>query len=206
MMLERSDLRRLRVPFVAALLLAGLGVAALVLTENNLAEDEQLRKAGHDRLVAARDQLAKVSEEEQEIRNNLVQFKQISDRGMTGAERRLEWIETLAAIQKKRRLFQVQYNLEPQRAVDYPGVAQNQKGGAGTFMASKMRLELQLLHEEDLLNFLADLRAAGGSFASVRSCSISRTEGTGAGGGPLRPRLRASCVIDMITLKAADKT
>ena len=204
MMLERSDLKRLRAPFVAALLLAGIGAAALVSTENNLAEAEQLRKAGHERLVAARNQLAKVSEEEQEIRNNLVQFKQISDRGMTGAEKRLEWIETLAAIQKKRRMFQVQYTLEPQRAVDYPGMAQNQKGGAGIFMASRVKLELQLLHEEDLLNFFADLRASGASFASLRSCSISR-EGIGSGGGPLRPRLRASCVIDMITLKAPDK-
>jgi len=206
MMLERPDLKRLRAPFVAALLLAGLGAAALVFTENNLAEAEQLRKAGHDRFVAARAQLAKVSEEEQEIRNNLVQFKQISDRGMTGTEKRLEWIETLAAIQKKRRLFQVQYNLDPQRAVDYPGVVQTQKGGGGTFMASRVKLELQLLHEEDLLNFFADLRAAGESFASLRSCSISRAEGVGTGGGPLRARLRASCVIDMITLKAPDKT
>jgi len=205
MMLERSDLKRLRLPFVAALLLAGMGAAALVFSENNLAETEQLRKAGHDRLVAARDQLARVSEEEQEIRNNLVQFKQISDRGMTGAEKRLEWIETLAAIQKKRRLFQVQYTLEPQRAVDYPGMIQNQKGGAGIFMASRVKLELQLLHEEDLLNFFADLRASHESFASLRSCSVSRIEGVFAGGGPMRPRLRASCLVDMITLKTPDK-
>jgi hypothetical protein len=206
MMLERSDLKRLRLPLVAALLLAGVGATALVVTENNLAESEQLRKAGHDRYVAARAQLAKVSEEEQEIRNNLVLFKQISDRGMTGAEKRLEWIEALATIQKKRRLFQVQYNLDPQRPVDYPGVAQKQPGGAGIFMASRVKLELQLLHEEDLLNFFSDLRGSGESFASLRSCSISRAEGAGAGGGPLRPRLRASCVLDMITLKAPDKT
>jgi hypothetical protein len=206
MMLERSDLKRLRLPFVAALLLVGMGAAALVFSENNVAEALQLKKAGHDRLVAARAQLAKVSEEEQEIRNNLVQFRQISDRGMTGAEKRLEWIESLAAIQKKRRLFQVQYSLEPKRGVDYPGLAQNQKDGSALFMASKMKLELQLLHEEDLLNFFADLRASGASFASLRSCSISRTEGIVSGGGPLRPRLRANCAIDMITLKEPDKT
>jgi hypothetical protein len=202
MMIERADVKRLRVPLVAALLLAGVGAGSLVLTENNRAEAEQLRTAGHDRLVAARDQLAKVSEEEQEIKNNLAQFKQISDRGMAGDEKRLEWIETLAAIQKKRRLFQVQYTLEPKRALNYPGLPPNEKGGSGVFMASSVKLEIQLLHEEDLLNFLADLRGAGGSFASPRSCSISRGEAAGTAGGPLRPRLRASCVIDMITLKA----
>ena len=206
MMLERADLRRLRIPFVAALLLAGVGAAALVFSENNLEEAEKLKSAQHARLLAARDRLAKVSEEEQEIRNNLVQFKQLSDRGMAGAEKRLEWIEILASIQKKRRLFQVQYNLDPQRAVDYPGVVQTQKGGGGTFMASRVKLELQLLHEEDLLNFFSDLRATGESFASLRSCSVFRAEGAVSGGGPLRPRLRASCVLDMITLKTADKT
>ena len=206
MMLERPDLRRLRIPFAAALLLAGIGAAALVFSESNLAEAEKLKGAQHDRLVAARDRLAKVSEEEQEIRNTLVQFKQIADLGMAGAEKRLEWIEALVDIQKKRRLFQVQYTLEPQRAVDYPGMAQNQKGGGAIFMASKLKLELQLLHEQDLLNFLADLRALGESFASLRSCSISRTPGVGSGGGPMRPRLQASCVIDMITLKAPNKT
>lgn len=198
-MLERSDLKRLRIAFVAALLLAGVGVAALVFTENGLAEAERLKKGGHDRLVAARSQLAKVSEEEQEIRNNLVQFKQISDRGMTGVENRLDWIETLTAIQKKRRLFQVQYTLEPKRPVDYPGLTQ--KGDAGIFMASRVKLELLLLHEEDLLNFFADLRTSSGSFVVPRGCNITR-EPIGAGGGPLRARLRASCVVDMITLKA----
>ena len=205
MMLEGPDLRRLRLPFVAALLLAGIGAAALVFSERNLAEIENLKRAQHDRLVAARDRLAKVSEEEQEIRNNLVQFKKIADLGMAGAERRLEWIESLVEIQKKRRLFQIQYTLEPQRAVDYPGVTQSQTGGGGIFMASRLKLELLLLHEEDLLNLLADVKALGASFASLRSCSLSRTEVVFAAGGPMRPRLRASCVVDMISLKAPDR-
>lgn len=205
MMLERPDLRRLAVPFAAALLLAGIGAAALVLTESSLAEAEKLKNAQHERLVAARDRLAKVSEEEQEIRTNLVQFKKVSDLGMAAGEKRLEWIEALVAIQKNRRLFQVQYTLEPQRGVDYPGLTQQQKGGGAIFMASRLKLELLLLHEEDLLNFLADLRSLGDSFPSLRSCSISRTESVFAAGGPMRPRLRASCVVDMITLKAADK-
>ena len=206
MMLERSELKRLRLPLAAALLLSGLGVAALVYSENNVADAEKLKDAGHARLVAIRDRLTKVSEEEQEIRNNLVQFKQFEDRGMAGAEKRLEWIEALTAIRQKRRLFQVQYNLDSQRAVDYPGVAEDQKGGSAIFIANRVKLDLSLLHEEDLLNFLADLSASAGSFASLRSCSITRTERGGAAGGPLRPRLRANCVIDLITLKARDKT
>ena len=205
-MLERAELKRLRLPLLAALLLSGLGGAAVVYSEGNRADAEKLRKEGHARLVATRDRLTKVSEEEQEIRNNLVRFKQYEERGMTGAEKRLEWIEALTAIRQKRHLFQVQYNLESQRPVDYPGVAQDQKGGSAIFIANRVKLDLSLLHEEDLLNFLADLSGSAGSFASLRSCTIARTERGGPGGGPLRARLRANCAVDMITLKGRDKT
>lgn len=205
MKLERPDLMQLRLPFAAALLLAGVGLAAILFSEQQLAEAKKLQKAGQDRLAAVRGRLAKVSEEEQEIRNNLVQFKQFTDKGMTGGEKRLEWIENLAAIRQRRRLFEVRYNLERQRAVDYPGIPQNQKAGEAIFLASRLKLELQLLHEGDLLDFLADLRATSQSFPALRSCSIARFDGAAGGGGPLRPRLSADCVVDMITLKVADK-
>ena len=205
MILERADFRQLRLPLALALLLAGMGAGALVFSESKRAEAEQLKKAGHERLMAARNRLAKVSEEELNIRNDLAQFKKFENRRMTGAEKRLEWIEAIAAIRERRRLFQVQYNLEPRRAVDYPGTAQNQTGTGAIFMASRLKLELTLLHEQDLLDFLSDLSASGGSFASLRSCSISRVEGVSSGGGPLRPRLRATCVMDMITLNEPGK-
>jgi hypothetical protein len=203
--LERADLMQMRLPLAAALLLAGVGIAALVFTEQKLAEARKLQKAGQDRLLAVRGRLAKVSEEEQEIRNNLVQFKQFTDKGMTGEEKRLEWIENLAAIRQRRRLYEVRYNLERQRPVDYPGIPPNQKGVDAIFLASRLKLELPLLHEGDLLNFLSDLAESSQSFPALRSCSIARIEGAAGGGGPLRPRLRADCVVDMITLKAADK-
>lgn len=205
MMLERADLRQLRLPLALALLLAGMGVAALIFSDAMLAESHQLKKAAHDQLVAAKDRLAKVSDEEREIRSSLAELKKFQDRRMTGAERRLEWIETITAIRERRRIFQVQYNLAPRRGVDYPGLTQNKTSTGAIFMASAMKLELALLHEEDLFNFFADLRASGESFASLRSCSISRAEGVFTAGGPMRPRLRASCVVDMITINEAGK-
>ena len=205
MMLEPSDLKRLRLPFAAALVLVGIGIAAVLPSENYLAQARILKKAAHDQLAAAKDRVAKVSEEEAEIRSNLVTFQKIVNLGMTGEEKRLEWIEALAAIQKQRRLFEVHYNLDPQRPVDYPGTVQGPKSGDAVFMATRLKLDLLLLHEEDLLNFLADLKAHGESYASVRSCSVSRTDSPSTGGGPLRPRLGANCIVDMITLKAADK-
>lgn len=206
MMLERAELKRLRIPLIVALLLAGTGAAALVVAGNRHVQAERLYGAEHRRLVEAKNRLAKVSEEEQDIRNKLAQFRKFENLRMTGNERRLEWIEAVAAIRQKRELFQVQYTLEPRRPVDYPGMAASQTGAQAIFMASKLELELALLHEGDLLNFLSDFRAAAGSYAMLRSCSVSRTESGVSTGGPLRPRLRASCVIDMITIREPNRS
>ena len=67
------------------------------------------------------------------------------------------------------------------------------------FYASKMKVELALLHEEDLLRFLADLRESGNAFYAVRKCELART-GQAASGATMTPRLRAACEIDLITI------
>jgi hypothetical protein len=60
-------------------------------------------------------------------------------------------------------------------------------------------VELALLHEGDLLNFLADLRESGNAYYSIKHCSLSRTGAAPATAG-LAPRLRAECEIDLITI------
>jgi hypothetical protein len=202
MMLAPADLKRLRIPLAIALVLAGIGVGSLLFAQERFAQAELEQKEAKSRLAAAKAKLAKVSEEEQEISNNLIKFKQFTDKGMTGDEKRLEWIETLSAIRQQRRLFEVRYNLERQRLVDYPGI----KGTDAIFMASRLKLELLILHEADLLNFIGDLQSNTHSFASLRSCSITRMDGGAGGGGPLRARLRADCLVDMITIKPPEKT
>ncbi len=204
MTLDRSFLKRLRGPIAAALILIGIGAAALMVSDTRLVEARKARKAAQDQLRSTRDRVSRVAEEEREIRDNLVYFEKMASRGMVGAEKRLEWIESIAAIRQRRRLFEIRYTVDAQRVVDYPGVVQTRKSDSATFMASRLKLDMQLLHEGDLLAFLADLEAAGNSLVSPRSCNISRVEGAGGGGGPMRPRLRANCVVDMITLKTPD--
>jgi hypothetical protein len=71
--------------------------------------------------------------------------------------------------------------------------------GSVDFYASTMTVQLDLLHEEDLLRFLADLRASGNAYYLVRSCNLRRT-GQAATGTTITPRLRANCEIDLITV------
>jgi hypothetical protein len=62
-----------------------------------------------------------------------------------------------------------------------------------------MSVELALLHEEDLLRFIADLRQSGNAYYSVKECTLSRT-GQAVAAATMAPRLRADCKIDLITI------
>jgi len=68
-----------------------------------------------------------------------------------------------------------------------------------------MRLELPLLHEGDLFAFLGDLSRALKSHVLLRSCSIQRAD-RGAGDRGLSPRLRADCVLDLVTIRDKRRT
>ena len=94
-----------------------------------------------------------------------------------------------------RELLDLRYVVERQRLLSSaPG-----KPGNVDFYASTMKVELALLHEEDLLRFLSDLRQSGNAFYAVRKCALSRT-GQAVTGTTMTPRLRGDCDIDLITV------
>ncbi len=194
MIIVRDDLKRLRLPLVAAAALLALGAACLLASENYLDTAKKARDAARLSRVAAQERVSKASEEEREIRENLVHYEQMRRRGMVGEQSRLDWIESIARIKNDRKLFEIKYSIEAQRPLDYPGIVAT---GAADFVVSRMKLEMLLLHEEDLLNFLADLEVAGKAYVSVRHCTVSRIERAAA----LQPRLRADCQVDLVSVR-----
>ena len=122
-------------------------------------------------------------------------YQQLKKLNVLGEERRLEWADALSRIRTQRELLDLRYRVERQKTlVSVPGKPANVD-----FFASTMRVDLALLHEEDLLRFLADLRASGNAYYSVRRCTLERT-GQAATGTSISPRLRADCAIDLLTI------
>ncbi len=201
MIIERSDLRRLRLPFAAGVALAAAGAILLTISEYYLSDAKVARDAARQNRIAAQERLSKASEEEREIRENLVYYDQMRQSGMIAEQNRLDLIDSIAKIKSNRKLFEIKYSIEPQKPLDYPGIA----SGAGVdFVVSKMRLEMLLLHEEDLLNFLADLDGAGKAKVAVRHCALTRIEREAPPGQiALQPRLRADCQVDLISVKSS---
>lgn len=202
MKLTRADLPRLQLALLAALLtiMGGSGAAYL-------AYDAE-RRAGVELAAAqkARDEIdgrfKRVRSEEAEIREKSALFNALQARGVIGDEQRLEWLELIKAISVRRRLLDVQYEIAAQRPLD----SAPPPAGAYAFYASSMRIELALLHEEDLTRLLDDLRQQAHALIQVRRCRVERLtrEGDSEGGSESGAQLRGSCLIDWVTLRRTD--
>ena len=196
-----AEIKNLTLPVVAAFLLAGAGAALIYYVNNQLAKtNAEFATAKKDR-TQARDKLARISEEEREVKERIEVYRRLRELHIIGKERRLDWADSIQHIRLQREMLDVRYRIEPQKLlVSIPG-----KPGKVDFNVSTMRLELALLHEGDLLDFLADLRDAGNAYVLVKRCNVIRSASAPPmnAAPTLTPRLRAECQIDLITVMDA---
>jgi hypothetical protein len=191
-----EELRKLAIPTLIALLLLAAGGALVWSADAALAAANRRSAAADAERSQARERLARISEEEREVKEKLDVYKQLQGLRILGEERRLEWADAIARIRTQRELLDVSYRIEPQRLLH---TAQG-KPAPVDFLGSSMRVQISLLHEEDLLRFLADLRASGNAYYSVKRCVLTRMQQGSVSGTAIQPRLRAECEIDLVTI------
>jgi hypothetical protein len=195
MRLTREELQRLALPLLIALALVAVGAGIVYSGGEGLRVAQAHFAVAQNERRQSTERLARIAEEEREVNQKIDVYKQLKSLNILGEERRLEWADTINRIRVQRELLDVRYRVERQKLVT--SVAG--KPASVDIFASTMRVELQLLHEEDLLRFLADLRASGNAYYSVKKCVITRT-GQAIGGATMTPRLSAQCEIELITI------
>lgn len=174
----------------AVLVSAATAFAALHLGDRTALEHRNALALQRD----TRARLERAHDDEREIRDRIVRYQELISRGRTQPERRLEWVETLRGIKEARRLLGLDYEISPQRPLD----EKQPSSGGFDFLVSPMKLEMPLLHENDLLDTLADLQAQVHALIGVRSCRIERIP---AHAQTTTATLKAACQIDWITLR-----
>jgi hypothetical protein len=178
-------------------------LASLVLLSLSIAyrarEAQQLDLAQRTR-SAATTLFNHAEAEKQEIRAYEPQFLALRQRGLIGEENRLAWIDAIRRSQEQRKLLPISYDISPQQGLQVP---LPMVMGQYHLYGSRMRLQMDLLHEMDLLNLLGDLRQAG--YFAVQDCTLKRhaAAGAGPGGSGTAPALGAECELLWLTLGSA---
>jgi len=193
-----KDLKQLRLPIAVCLALVLASAGCYFAADRYLRETKKQGASISAQRIEVQGRLDRTNEEEREIKANLQQYRALEARGITLEESRLDWVDTLTAIKNERHLFNIGYSIEPQKLLDYPGFGSS---SGVYFMSSRVRTNLQLLHEEDLFNVIDDLTKRSRLYLSVRSCNIQRMSRATGAAAVLAPRLQADCLFDLITIR-----
>lgn len=153
----------LRLPL--AVTLAGILIAGIGQTAGLLAKAE--RDAARGRRQGLEKTLKRIEAEQADIRKHQDLFESLRSRGAVGPLLPGEWAAALHTCGERIPLPGLRYELQPA-----PPEAFSEK--TLIFHRTHIRLDLQLLHEEDLLNFLEHLQKEAKALVSVRHCHISR--------------------------------
>ena len=196
--ITKEDFSRISLSLAAAVIMIIIG-AGVVYASLQLHQAEKKGKVmAQARQKESQEKLARARDEELEIKKKIARFNELSNRGIFGEELRLDWIELIRRIKEARKLIDVRYEIAPQQVLDagiLPG-----SSGSYVYLTSTMQLRMKLLHEEDLLNFLSDLRASAHAYIRVRRCDVERLPRASDSGG-IPPQLGADCTIDWITVR-----
>lgn len=185
-------------PAVVGLALIAAGIIAVVITGQLVQKARAEQAQASNERAAAQSKFARATDEEREIREGLVDYRKLVERGLIGAERRLDWVDRIAEIKANRKITELKYAIDAQRTLELPGAG---TPGEVELRASKLSLDMALLHEEDLLRVLDDLRRTINAYVLVRVCTIDRTVAGAAPDRGAAPRLRARCDIDLVTIR-----
>jgi len=199
MKFTQRDLVKLKWPLVGALLLLVIAGLLAWWSQQDAQNAEQQRNAAENSKNQIEQRLHQVRTEEEELKERAQIFQKMQKSGIVGEEKRLDWTEMLRAIQNEIRPpamtyeFGAQIPLEKMTGLDY------------AYFASPMRLQLRLLHEEDLLNFLARLQKEAKALVLIRSCKLSPLPNSGEAREML-PQLSAECELQWITVRRSTGT
>lgn len=194
--MNATEMRALQTPLIVLLAVVGIGAGLIYQLDQMLTSTKREFTQQQNQMREARTRLQKSGDEKDIIVRYLPNYEYLQRIGFVGDEQRLNWLEGLRQSNQQSQLFGVQYQIGSQQPYAY---ADELEVGQMTLHQSVMKLDFQLLHEDDLMRFLTTLGKQGAGFFAVNQCKIQRV---GAGSSiRFQPNLRAACDISWITLR-----
>ncbi|MGB4812641.1 MAG: hypothetical protein WBP13_09220 [Methylophilaceae bacterium] len=190
--------RKLQMPLII-LALAILVCAVLIgLAYRYRISQQQALQSQANLLNTARQHYQSSGKEKETITQYLPQYQALIDKGFVGEERRIEWVDNLRAQHKNHKLFGVNYSINQQE--EYKPLFASNIGGF-VLHRSVMKLDLDMLHEGDILSLVESLSANNTAPFMLRDCEMTRiNQNSELMSKQLIANLHAKCELDWLTL------
>jgi len=196
--MSQADLQALRNPLLVLVVVVVAGALAIYYSDLLMATARRQLTQQQTLLKDAKTRLQKSGDEKDIIVRYLDSYRQLERSGFVGEEQRINWLDGLRIANRQADLFGVDYQIEAQKPYVY---AADLNPGQLALYQSAMRLKFQLLHEEDLMRFLAALSRQGVGIFAVNQCTLRRIDTRGV--IRYQPNATAECELSWITARVA---
>ncbi len=146
-----------------------LGAALMTFSVNYRLDAEERLATEQRGLYALSSKYRKARQDKILIDNYLQHYYQLEQQGMVGKERRLNWVDTLRASVKSLEVPHMHFQFAPQRVLQKNIIS---AGSNLVVNTSRMKLDVGLLHEVDLLRLFAELEQQVTGMFNIDKCSM----------------------------------
>jgi hypothetical protein len=156
------------------------------------------RNAAQRQMNDARRQLATALQDQESLSDFSREYAALEQNKIIGDDHRLDWMEGLEKLRGQNLVTSFSYNISPQKNyAPQPPI----DGGNFDIHYSAMKLQFELLHEGQLLNFFTALRSQAKGWYQLEGCTMQRIDMDGAVATANGTHINAECSGGWITLK-----
>jgi len=194
MSFSTADIPEIKFSLIAFALSLALSAGLISFSASYQEKALQERQSAQKQLTDARTQLATAQSDQENMAAYQAEFESLQAQKVIGNEPRLDWSEGLEKLRKQGLVLDFKYNIAPQQPYT---PAAGIEAGNFAFNLSPMTLQLDLLHEEQLLHILSAMRAQMPGWFILDRCNLSAAAVQGEGAGSLK----ADCTGGWFTMK-----
>ena len=156
------------------------------------------RRAAQGQMNDARNRLNMARQDRDNLSDFSKEYDALEAHKIIGDDHRLDWMEGLEKLRNQNLVINFSYNIAPQK-IYAPQPALD----SGNFVIhySEMKLQFDLLHEGQLLNFFDALRRQIKGHYQLEGCTLQRVITDGESATASGKNIKAECSGGWITLK-----
>jgi hypothetical protein len=191
MTFSQADLPHIKWSLITFLVTLSIGGSAVIFSQKFATNAQHAKLVAQQQLNDARNKLNASRDDQMNMAEYTKEYSAIQRRGIIGDEQRLNLIEGLDKLRDRNLVLDFKFSIAPQQPYK-PVPALD--GGNFDLKFSGMKLQIDLLHEEQLINFFDSLRRDINGWFIIEKCTLDKAQGSNA-------QLKADCEGGWFTLK-----